>query len=325
MLPHDGHAGQYTTEGRPLVSVIMIFFNPGPYMDEAVSSVLQQTMKDLELVLVDDGSTDGSSEKARAWARRDSRVVLITHPGAENRGTGASRALGGRHARGEWQAVLDSDDVWSPDHLERQLDMATRHPEAGIVIAPVRVWVSWRGEGEDFDLPVPYETDQLLPTGTLLESVTFNLRSIIPCGFMFRRSLTPPDGAADPAFRGLFEDQTMIARLTVAAPAVAVPTVTAYYRQHPKSVVNSAPGRGARDPATLRYLDWIEGFLATHGELTPQRADRLAAVRASFEPRWRFWLWYGSRWLALRVLPADARRWLRGGRMEATGRPADQG
>lgn len=309
-------------DSSPRVSVIMIFLDPGPYMDEAVASVLAQTMTDLELLLVDDGSTDGSSEKARAWADRDPRVRVLTHPGRENRGMGASRALGGEHARGEWLAILDSDDVWRPEHLGRQLAMAARHPEAGIVVAPARAWLSWRGEGEDRDLLLPYEPDVLLPRGALLESVTFHLAPIIPCGFMFRRALMPPDGPADPAFRGLFEDQTMVARLTVQAPAVAVAEITALYRQHPKSAVNSAPGRGARDPATLRYLTWIEDFLPAHGELTPERAERLAAVRASFDPRWRFWLWYGSRWLALRVVPTGARRWLRGRRTVATGPPA---
>lgn len=297
----------------------MIFLDPGPYLDEAVASVLAQTVSDLELLLVDDGSSDGSLERAREWTRRDPRVTALTHPEHANLGMGASRARGAAEATGEWLAFLDGDDVWLPNHLERQLEMVTRHPEAAVVISGARIWVSWRGEGEDHDRPVPYETDVLLPRGALLESVTFHRTPIPTCGFMFRRDLLPQGGPADPAFRGLFEDQTMIARITVQAPAVAAPGATSLYRQHPRSAVNRSPGRGGRDPATLRYLGWLEAFLAAHGELTPERVARLADMRASFEPRWRFWAWYGSRWLALRVLPTRVRRWLRGGRMEATG------
>ncbi|MGY1604675.1 glycosyltransferase family 2 protein [Geodermatophilus sp. SYSU D00815] len=304
----------------PQVSVVMIFLDPGPYLDEAVASVLDQTVPDLELLLVDDGSRDGSGDVARRWAAEDPRVVVLTHPGGANRGMGASRALGVAHARGEWIAFLDGDDVWLADHLERQLAAAGRHPEAGIVVSPATIWVTWRGEGADAVRPLPYDADVLLPPGELLRSTTFSGGAPVPtCGLMFRRAVVPPDGPADPLFRGLFEDQTMVSRLTVRAPAVAVAESTSLYRQHRSSAVHRSPGRGHRDPATLRYIRWLEAFLAEHDQLTPERRERLDQARTAFEPRWRFWAWYLSRWAAMRVLPARARAWLRRGRMEASG------
>jgi glycosyltransferase involved in cell wall biosynthesis len=301
----------------------MIFLDPGPYLDDAVRSVLEQTEPDLELVLVDDGSSDGSHEVARRWAAADPRVVLLTHPGRVNRGTGASRTLGVAHARGRWVTFLDGDDVWLPDHLRAQLACAARHPQAGIVVSPATIWVSWRGEDHpdvhDHVRDLPYPADTLMAPGSLLTSATFAGAPVPTCGLMFLRSLVPSDGLCDPAFRGLFEDQTILARLTVGSPAVHLAQSTSRYRQHLGSVVHRAPGRGGRDPATLRYLDWLERFLLTHGELTPERRSVLAERRAVFEPRWRFWSWYAARWLGLRLLPDAARRRLRRGRAGASG------
>lgn len=306
----------------PLVSVVTIFLNASPYLDEAVTSVLQQTETDLELLLVDDGSSDGSYEAAQEWAARDPRVVLLTHPARENRGTGASRSLGVATARGRWVAFLDGDDVWEPQHLRGQLEYAARHPEAGIVISPTTIWVSWRGPGEnarDHVRRLPYPADELLPPGALLASTTFSGAPIPTCGLMFRRNLVPPDGLCDPGFRGLFEDQTIIAELTMRTPAVMSAESTSKYRQHLRSVVHSAPGRGSRDPATLRYLQWIGSFLEKHDQLTPERQATLAQRMAAFEPRWRFWIWYAARWLALGVVPERVWNWIRPGRLAATG------
>jgi glycosyltransferase involved in cell wall biosynthesis len=324
-LVPDEDPGTSVTAARtaPLVSVVMIFLDPGPYLDEAVRSVLGQTETDLELLLVDDGSSDGSLEAAREWAVRDPRVVPLTHPGGGNRGTGASRSLGVAHARGRWVTFLDGDDVWAPEHLQTQLEHAARHPEAGIVVSPTMIWVSWRGEhaGEALDhvRELPYAPDTLLPPGALLESATFRGAPIPTCGLMFRRALVPPDGLCDPDFHGLYEDQTIVARLTVQAPAVMAPQATSRYRQHLTSLVHRSPGRGSRDPATLRYLDWIERFLIAHDALSTDLRAVLAERRAVFEPRWRFWIWYWTRWVAIRALPPGVRTLLRRGRPGASG------
>lgn len=311
--------GEGAPTAEPRVSVVMIFLNAGPYLAEAVASVLVQTVTDLQLVLVDDGSSDGSREAAQEWASLDSRVLALSHPGNVNRGMSASRTLGIERGCGRWVAFLDGDDVWELDHLERQLDQARRCPEAGIVISPTTVWVSWHGEGEDTVRDLPYPAERLLPAGRLLDSVTFAGTPIPTCGLMFLRSIIPPDGPGDREFRGLFEDQTMVARLTVRAPAVMAPDSTSRYRQHRTSAVHRSPGRGSRDPATLRYLSWIEDFLRAHGELTPKRASRLDEVRRGFEPRWAFWVWYVSRWVAMRVLPQRVQRLLRHRRPPGSG------
>ena len=119
------------TERQGLVSVVIIFFNEERFLAEAVASVYAQTYHDWELLLVDDGSSDRSSEIARGYVERDpARVRYLQHPGHVNRGQGAARNLGVRAAQGEWVAFLDGDDVWLPERLERSVALALAHAEA---------------------------------------------------------------------------------------------------------------------------------------------------------------------------------------------------
>ena len=103
----------------PRVSVITPVYNSALYLEETVRSVLGQTWTDFELLLVDDGSSDDSPEIIGTLAREDGRIRALALP--ENRGAAEARNLGIRQARGRYLAFVDSDDVWYPDKLDRQL------------------------------------------------------------------------------------------------------------------------------------------------------------------------------------------------------------
>jgi len=105
------------TENNPVISVIIPAYNYGRYLSEAIESVLAQTFTDFEVLVVDDGSIDGTAEIVKPHLR-DQRVRYIYQ---ENRGLSAARNTGIRQARGEYIALLDADDVWLPLKLERQL------------------------------------------------------------------------------------------------------------------------------------------------------------------------------------------------------------
>jgi glycosyltransferase involved in cell wall biosynthesis len=112
----------------PRTSVIITSYNYARYLPTAMASVLTQTDRDLELIVVDDSSSDDSVALARACA--DSRVRVIVQP---HRGLGAARNTGIRSARGLYIAFLDADDVWAPDKLARQCDLLERQPDVGLV------------------------------------------------------------------------------------------------------------------------------------------------------------------------------------------------
>lgn len=104
------------TAARPRVSVITANYNGGKHLPAAIASVLGQSLADLELIVIDDGSTDDSVGIVREAAARDTRVRLVEQA---NAGPGAARNRGMAEARGDWIAVFDSDDLMAPDRLAR--------------------------------------------------------------------------------------------------------------------------------------------------------------------------------------------------------------
>ena len=113
-----------------MVSVVIPVYNGKKYLAQAIESVLAQTHRDLELLVVDDGSTDRSAEIIRTYLGRDPRVRCLSQ---ENRGVAAAGNRGLQEARAEWVARLDADDVFLPGKLERQVDFLRRNPAAKIV------------------------------------------------------------------------------------------------------------------------------------------------------------------------------------------------
>lgn len=104
---------------RPLVSIIVPAYNSAGHIYETIASVLTQTMEDLEVLIVDDASTDETPSIVRSFSKRDERVILLVQ--SENRGVAAARNRALSMARGRYVAYLDSDDLWMPEKLERQI------------------------------------------------------------------------------------------------------------------------------------------------------------------------------------------------------------
>ncbi len=113
------------TAKNPIVSVIMANFNGAPFIEQALSSVLSQTLSDLEVLVCDDASSDESVALVQAALLRDTRVKLITSP--VNRGPGAARNAGLDQARGAWVSIMDCDDIMHPDRLAQMLKTATKN------------------------------------------------------------------------------------------------------------------------------------------------------------------------------------------------------
>ena len=114
----------------PAVSIIMPAYNVEPYIGDAIRSALAQTFTDFELIVVDDGSKDGTAEVVKALARGDSRIQLVQQA---NRGLAGARNSALRASRGEFFALLDSDDLWEPEFLAEQLAIFAVRPDVDIV------------------------------------------------------------------------------------------------------------------------------------------------------------------------------------------------
>lgn len=106
-------------EYRPMISVIMPTYNAQAYIQTAIESVMRQTLKDWELWVIDDGSTDDTVACAEALAAQDERIRVLVNK--HNMGAAATRNRGISHCRGDFIAFLDSDDIWLPDKLHKQI------------------------------------------------------------------------------------------------------------------------------------------------------------------------------------------------------------
>jgi len=113
----------------PLVSIIMPVYNGLKFLDSAIISIFNQTYKDWELLLIDDGSADGSLKRIQEWTEKDGRIKAYCHDGNKNFGVSATRNLGLKHATGKYLAFLDCDDIWYPNKLSEQVAILESDPE----------------------------------------------------------------------------------------------------------------------------------------------------------------------------------------------------
>jgi len=276
------------TATNPLVSVITPFKDVAQYLGQAIDSVLAQSFDDWELILVDDGSSDASGAIAEGYAaRHPDRIVVLRHPGGENRGISASRNLGRRHARGTWLASLDGDDVWLPQTLAGQTSLASRHPEAGLILGATRYWRSWAGPDGPADAP----PDQTVPVGAPegLYRPPELLHRLYPLGegaapsmntVFVRRDVAEAVGGWEDAFRTAYEDQALLTKLYLATPVYVSHACRDLYRQRSGSIMSVDLAGNDYVAHRLRFLRWLEGRLREQGlEGSPEHDAARRALR----------------------------------------------
>jgi teichuronic acid biosynthesis glycosyltransferase TuaG len=121
----------------PRISIIVPAYNDEPFLAETLASVQRQTYREFEVIIVDDGSTDRTSEIARQFVEKDTRFTLLRQP---NAGTAAACNTALKQARGEWIALLGADDVWLPEKLAAQLDLLKQEPRANLLFTDYFLW-----------------------------------------------------------------------------------------------------------------------------------------------------------------------------------------
>jgi len=172
----------------PVVSVIMPAYNAERYLPRAIESVLRQTLTDLELLIVDDGSNDTTVTLAQSYASHDDRVRVLLQ---QNAGPGPARNLGFSAGAGRFFAFLDSDDEWDDTFLEENVGVLLARPDVDIVVGNARN----RG-GKHDGLPCrPLRRDGRVIT---LTEILADERSLFIMA-AFRREVVESIGGFDPA------------------------------------------------------------------------------------------------------------------------------
>jgi len=256
---------------RPHVSVVIIFLNEERFLEEAICSVFDQSCSDWELLLVDDGSNDGSSRIAvNLAARMPHRVRYLQHDGHANLGMSASRNLGLREAAADFVAYLDADDVWLPTKLECQLALLSSLPDVAMTYGATLYWHSWEptaadGErdyliGPGVEAPAVFEPPELL---TQFLEGNINM----PCmgSMLMRRDAVVAFGGWNEEFPGLFEDQVFFAKLCVERHVLITDRCWDKYRQHQESACAVGIRSGELSQARAKFHGWLAKYLTQHG------------------------------------------------------------
>jgi hypothetical protein len=253
-----------------LVSVVLNFLDAERFIEEAVDSVYAQSHPAWELVLVDDGSRDGSTAIARRYAARDpGRVRYLEFPGHENRGASAARNLGIAESRGEFVAFLDADDVCFEHRLKRSVELLQRHPEADMVYGETEYWHSWAGESAPYPdriQPHWFDADRVVAPPDLLVAYLMHTAAL-PCmsAITLRRSAALASGGFIESFPGMHDDQAFLARFCLTRSVFVSHECWDRYRQHPASLSAAAAERGEVAEAQRIYLAWLRALLDAEG------------------------------------------------------------
>src|SRR6185369_4487378 len=243
------------TVGEPWVSCVLIFLDGARFIEEAIASVVGQAgFDDWELILVDDGSTDASTEMAKTWAANDpARIRYVEHQGHQNRGMSESRNLGVSVAHGVYVAFLDSDDIWLPSALAHRMRVATAYPEAEVVVGGTWRWYSWTDDDADRAADHRMTLPNAPPYTPLRPPRLFSAIYGVPgggqvpamCSLLVRRDALLALGGLEAQFRGLYEDQILYVKAGLQLTAVIDPRSLALYRQHPGSACEVSIANGA--------------------------------------------------------------------------------
>jgi glycosyltransferase involved in cell wall biosynthesis len=260
----------------PLVSVIVPAYNASAYIEEALGSVLAQDYPSLEVIVVDDGSQDGTPGLARRFGERV-RVVE-----QNNAGPAAARNCAVKLARGDLLAFIDADDVWLPGKLKAQVDYLRAHPETGLVYGRYLRWTA-NPDGTFGAPPTLPEASTcniaLRPSGwvypeLLLGSLVWIVSVLMP------KSLWESLGGMDESLR-CGEDYDFFLRASRVCRFSELDRVVAYYRIHPESTTHVVRDEDYEYVVMQRALDaW--GDTGPDGRKAPPKLLRDRLYRLFF-------------------------------------------
>jgi glycosyltransferase involved in cell wall biosynthesis len=251
------------------VSIITIFFNAKKFLEEAINSAIAQFCDRWELLLVDDGSTDGSTEIALRYARQyPEKVRYLEHQNHQNLGMSAARNLGINNAKGKYISFLDADDLWLPNKLEQQLAILESQPDADFLCAPTLWWYGWTNKAEDakrdfvqyFDVKL---NTVVAPPKLLILFLRDEWASL--CDILVPLELVRSLGGYESSFRGMYEDQAFHAKLCLQSSVFVSSQCWYWYRQHSDACTLLAHKTRQTRAARYIFLTWLKKYLSQKG------------------------------------------------------------
>lgn len=226
---------------QPLVSVIIPVYNVREFLERAVDSVLKQTYRNLEIILVDDGSNDGSGELCDEIAVRDDRIIVIHQ---KNQGLSGARNTGIKNSHGAFLTFVDSDDESSPDLVETLLNLTQQHQTKMSICSFAEAWP----DGKRRNFATQRDNQVFVTADCLTEMLLEHGFTLMACGKIYARELF--DNVEFPLGK-LYEDVGTTYRLMLQCDKIPVDYSAKYlYYQNSASIIHQK--------FTQRNLDLIE-------------------------------------------------------------------
>jgi glycosyltransferase involved in cell wall biosynthesis len=277
-------------QDTPLVSIITCFLNVEKFLPEALESVLLQNYGNWELLLVDDGSTDGSTAIAREYSRKNpGKIFYFEHQEHQNKGASASRNVAIKLAKGEFVTFLDGDDVFLPEYLSGQIDLQRKNPEAGLICEATEYWYDWQNQKkENTIVPVGAAPNQTYyPPQLALKLYPLGPgASPCICGLLIKKSVIEEHGMFDEAFTGMYDDQVLMMKLFLNEPVHVSSACNNRYRQRPGSLVQSSHTFGRYQQVRKRFLKWLQQYLQAQQLNYPELEQLIEKNLAYKRPFW---------------------------------------
>lgn len=325
---------QKKMSSNPLVSGIIIFLNAEKFIEEAIESVFAQTYNHWELLLVDDGSTDGSTAIAQHFAEKyPDKVRYLEHKGHQNLGMSAARNLGVRNAKGKYIAFLDADDVWLPLKLKQQVAILESKPEAAMLYGRTQFWYSWTGNPQDLKrdrmTELGVQPNTLVKPPTLLTLFLQKEDTVAStCSVLIRREVFEDIGGFEDDFRNMYEDMVFYTKVFLHTAVFVAGDCWDKYRQHKDNSCTVALRAGQLNlpskpnPTRGKFLHWVEQYLieqdAENTEVWKVLQQQLWSYRHPLLYQMSETPKYLSRQtkrvvkrIGQRILPSYIRRWLK--------------
>ncbi len=207
----------------PLVSVVISCYNSGTFLAETLASVMAQTYANTEIIVVDDGSSDGTAAIAQSFP--------VTYLHQQNQGVSAARNLGVTHSRGVYTLFLDHDDRLLPDAIATGVDLLEKHPECSMTVGEHRYIAA---DGTVLGRSTKNSAERPL----YLRLLEHNFIET-PCSVLHRRSALPVPGVFDNSVQGA-EDYGLYLRLARESEPIVHSALVADYRLHDGSLSRNA-------------------------------------------------------------------------------------
>lgn len=288
-------------DAAPIVTVVVPTYNGERYLADTLRAVLAQTQPGVELIVVDDGSTDGTLALVAAVAPQ---ARLLTQA---NAGVSAARNRGLAHAQGRYVGFLDQDDLWHPQQLERQVGWLEAHPEVGAAVCRFHHW-----HPQQLQHPEPaalWGADPGPGVDPAFSGFVYH-QFLIDCwaltsGTLLRREVVAAAGGFDESLR-YSEDWDLWLRLSRRTPFALLNWPPVLYRHHAVQGSRTVRQRDFRVELLERHAA-LHGLASADGRAVS--ADRFAEVLANYQAEFGYHhLAHGHRWTGVRSLLAAWRR-----------------